>query len=177
LPTFFAFASIRPVRTLQLLALAGTLGLFVVGTAVAATPRVVLPYAMTVRILDESSGTYQVEVDNTNPARYITGFHWTPPGGLTIVTITSTVGGKCRLPGDGTIACTGEAAPPVGGQVNGASMIVDFRATGLEPKWMGTYWTHYGVIGAVQVTTGGFSDLPLCKKSQTSTRAHPCARV
>jgi hypothetical protein len=57
-------------------------------------------------------------------------------------------------------------------------MIVDFTATGLQPTFVptsyGGYFIHYGVLGSVEVETGSFADLPLCKKGETSTRTNPC---
>ena len=59
----------------------------------------------------------------------------------------------------------------------GGSIIVNFTATGRQPTWTGSYWIHYGVIGSVQVQQSTFSDLPLCKKGQKSSTAHPCTTV
>jgi hypothetical protein len=165
-------------------ALAGIVSLGLGTSAHAAAPgvHVSVPYMMTVRVLDEDRGSYQVEVDNTNPFRFINSYTWTPPPGLTITKITSTVGGECRLSTeDGTVTCKGEAAGPSDyGQV-GQAMIVNFTASGLRPKWIATsyggYYISAGVIGSVQVTEGTFSDLPLCKKGQTSTKQKPCTKT
>lgn len=153
--------------------------------ALAASPPIdiQLPYTMTVRVLNDSAGLYQVEVDDTNPLKSITSFVWTPPGGMEIKSIVSTIGGTCRLSGaDNTVACAGDAAPPGGFGNVGGSMLVTFVATGNQPTWVptsyGGYYIHYGVIGSVSVhEVAGLGDLPLCKKGQTSTRAHPCAEV
>src|SRR5207237_6629424 len=145
----------RPI--LGIVPLVAAIALCVGVTASASSPKVNMPYAMVVRIIDEPTGKYQVEVENTNPTRYINSFNWTPPLGLTISAITSTIGGKCRLSSDGTINCTGEAAPPVcdSGECVGESMIVNFTAAGGQPSFVttsyGGYWIHRGVVGAVVV--------------------------
>lgn len=143
--------------------------------------RVNVPYVMTVRILDEIAGKYQVEFDNTNPAKLIDDFKWTPPGGMTISAINSTTGGRCLIL-EGIIECKGQWRPAScdSGECIGGSMKVDFTATGKQPTFVqtsyGGYWNHYGVIGTIVVHTATFSDLPLCKKGQKSTRAHPCTK-
>jgi hypothetical protein len=171
------------MRMLKLTLLAAT-GLAAIGAldatagAGAGNPlRVDTPYAMTLRVLDDVAGKYAVEVDNTNPTRLITGFNWTPPAGLTITKVTSTVGGKCELAAQGIISCKGGgAAGPTSAEGVGASMLVYFNATGLRPTWTGSMWIHYGVLGSVQVQTSTFSDVPACKKGETSTKNQPCAK-
>jgi len=144
--------------------------------------RVNVPYVMTVRILDEHAGKYQVEFDNTNPGHLIDSFKWTPPSGMTISAITNTVGGRCII-ADGLINCRGQWRPANcdNGECVGGSMTVNFTATGKQPTFVptsyGGYWNHYGVIGTIQVHTETFGDLPLCKKGQKSTKAHPCAKA
>jgi hypothetical protein len=147
------------------------------GSSNAATPpapRVDMPYSMTVRILDDQAGKYQVEVDNTNPTRFISSFNWSPPSGMNVVSIISAIGGRCRLSTDGIITCTGLAAPPSTADGVGAALIVDFTATGRQPTYANGYWIHYGVVGSVQIQTSKFNDVPICKKGQKSTAAHPC---
>jgi hypothetical protein len=161
--------------------------LFVVATTVAVvaataanagTPiRVDSPYTMTIRVLDESAGKYQVEIDNENPTKFVSSFNWTPPSGMTVVAVTSSVGGRCHLTGDGIVVCTGAALPASSTTTMGGSILVNFTATGRQPTWTGSYWIHYGVIGSVQVQESTFSDLPLCKKGQKSSAAHACATV
>ena len=143
--------------------------------ATAPKPRVDFPYAMVIRVLDEQAGKYQVEIENGNPTRFVSSFNWTPPSGMNVVAVTGSVGGICRLNGDGTINCKGLAAPPNSVTSVGGDIIVNFTATGRQPTWTGSYWIHYGVVGSVQVQTAPFSDVPLCKKGQKSTNAHPCA--
>ena len=66
-------------------------------------------------------------------------------------------------------------------------MTVNFTASGLEPTFANGYWTYYGMVGAylriTQMTPvpyhipsalPTYSDLPLCKKGQKSTKARPC---
>jgi hypothetical protein len=96
---------------------------------------------------------------------------------MTVTSITSAIGGKCHLSTDGIIGCTGLAAPPSTAEGVGASLIVNFVATGRQPTFVNGYWIHYGVLGSAQVTMSKFSDLPVCKKGQKSTRAQPCASV
>ena len=168
------------MRIWRLLALAAAAALVASTTAFAATPappkpRVDMPYAMTVRIINEQAGKYQVEIENTNPTRFVSSFNWTPPAGMNVRSITSSIGGKCHLSTDGIITCTGLAAPPDTAEGVGASLIVDFVADGRQPTWANGYWIHYGIIGSVQVQMSKFSDLPICKKGQKSTAAHPCA--
>ncbi|MDX6511436.1 MAG: hypothetical protein QOE36_940 [Gaiellaceae bacterium] len=134
-----------------------------------------MPFAMTVRIIDEQAGKYQVEIDNTHPTRFVSSFNWTPPAGMHVTRLTSAYGGKCRLSTDGIITCTGLAAPPTSAQGVGEGLIINFVADGRQPTFENGYWIHYGVVGAVQVTTSKFSDLPVCKKGQKNTSAHPCA--
>jgi len=164
------------VRVLQVLPLLALVALALAVSATAATPvRVTSPYSMVVRILDEGTGKYEVEIENMNPVRFVSGFDWTPPSGLQVVEITGSHGGKCLLLPDGTITCRGSAAPPRTQEGVGASLVVDFTASGHEPRWMGSFWLHYGLLGTVKVQMSTFSDLPLCKKGQHTTKAHPCA--
>src|SRR5438874_7561668 len=96
-------ATLPHVRWLKLLLLAGTVAAVSSAAANAATPlvRVDEPYAMTVRVLDESAGKYQVEVANANPTKFVASFNWTPPSGMNVTSITSSVGGRCHLTSDG----------------------------------------------------------------------------
>jgi hypothetical protein len=162
-----------------LLFLAATVAIVLSTAANAATPpiRVDSPYTMTIRVLDESAGKYQVEIANENPTKFVSSFNWTPPSGMTVTSITSSVGGRCHLTGDGIVVCTGAAGPANSATTMGGSILVNFTATGRQPTWTGSYWIHYGVIGSVQVQESAFNDLPLCKKGQKSSAAHPCATV
>ncbi len=139
------------------------------------------PYAMVVRIL--STDHYQVEVQNTNSTAFIKSFDWSPPSGLTVTAVTGAQGGTCKLDGAGGISCTGKALPATCEGCVGASMSVNFTATGREPTFANGYWTYYGVVGGVQITgtipvqkPSSFNDEPLCKKGQKSTKAQPCAK-
>ena len=171
----------RLMRILTSLAVVGALALSLGASAYAGEPvHVSPPYMVTVRILDENAGAYQVEVDNMNPYRFITGYAWTAPPGMTIVKITGTIGGTCLLQGSGTVTCTGSAAGPQHGSDVGESIVVNFTATGEAPEFISTsyggYYIHFGVIGSVAVqSSASFGDLPLCKKGQKSTRARPCS--
>jgi hypothetical protein len=153
---------------------------FVLGsTANAAAPptRVDFPYAMVLRVLDESAGQYQVDIENGNPTRFVSAFNWVPPAGMTVKAITSTSGGVCHLDGNGNIVCKGLGAPPDSDTSIGGSIKVNFTATGKQPTWTGSYWIHYGVVGTVSVQFSKFSDLPQCKSGQQNTKAHPCANI
>jgi hypothetical protein len=166
------------VRILQVLPLAGIVAFALAATGTADRPMSeTTPYAMVVRILDENSGKYEVEIENMNPVRFVSSFTWTPPSGLQITEITGAIGGKCLLMDDGTITCKGMAAPPKTEQGIGGRLIVDFTASGHQPKWTGSFWIHYGLVGSVKVQMSTFSDLPLCKTGQHTTKAHPCATV
>ena len=133
-----------------------------------------------------SPGSYQLEVENTSGIGYINAFSWDPPVNLTITAVTSSEGGKCTLEG-GSIECTGKVAPPKCTCLAGGSLTVNFTAKGLEPTFANGYWTYYGFSGArlqIQQMTPvpyhipsalpTYTDLPVCKKGQKSTKARPC---
>ncbi len=147
------------------------------GASSTPAPRVDLPYTLTVRVVNDQAGKYQVEVDNTNPVRFISAFNWSPPSGMSVTSVDHSIGGRCRIGDDGGINCTGLAAPPTTAQGVGAALIVDFTATGRQPTYANGMWIHYGVVGAVQVQMSKFSDIPLCKKGQKSSAAHPCGSL
>lgn len=168
------------MRILRQVGIVATVGLAFCASSFASGAPVTPPYMMSVRILDESAGAYQVEVDNMNPYRFIRSYVWTAPPGMTIIKITSTIGGKCLLQAPGTLTCNGSAAGPKNGSQVGESMLVDFTATGEAPKFIptsyGGYYIHYGVIGSVSVQMStNFGDLPLCKNGEKSTKTHLCS--
>ena len=132
---------------------------------------------MVIRVLDEQAGKYQVEIENGNPTKFVSSFNWTPPSDMKVTAVTGSIGGRCHLTGDGIVTCTGLALPAGSYTTMGGAIIVNFTATGRSPTWTGSYWIHYGVIGSVEVQQSSFSDLPLCKKGQKSTAAHPCAKA
>jgi hypothetical protein len=170
---------IARVWTRSALAVAAALA-FSSGPAVGADLpiRVDIPYSMIVRVV--GSDQYQIEVDNTNPTKYINSFNWSPPSGMTVTAVTSSEGGKCDV-SEGMIKCRGRLQPP-NCMCVGQGLIVNFTATGREPTWMNGYWIHYGVVGGLQITgttpvhVQRFSDAPLCKTGQKSTLTHPCAK-
>jgi hypothetical protein len=136
-----------------------------------------------------SPGVYQLDVQNTSGIGYINQFTWVPPANLTVTGVTSTQGGTCSLVG-GSIQCTGKVAPPKCTCEAGGELVVTFTAKGLEPTFANGYWTYYGIVGAYlqiqQMTPVPYHipsslptgvDLPLCKKGQKSTKAHPCTSV
>jgi len=133
-----------------------------------------------------SPGSYQLEVQNTSGIGYINAFSWEPPASLTITAVTSTEGGKCSLAG-GSIECTGKIAPPKCTCLAGGALTVNFTAKGLEPTFANGYWTYYGFSASrlqIQQMTPvpyhipsalpTFTDVPVCKKGQKSTKARPC---
>ena len=138
------------------------------------------PFVFVLRIL--STDHYQVEVQDTSGTTFIKGFDWVPPSGVTVVAVTGAQGGTCKLDGSGGISCTGKALPATCVGCAGSSMLVNFTATGREPTFANGFWTYYGVEGGVQITgtipvqKPSFGDLPLCKKGQTSTKAHRCSK-
>jgi hypothetical protein len=162
-----------------LLAAVGALVLATVAPADSTPIRVDTRYSMIVRILDTDK--YQLEVDNPNPTRSIDSFVWTPPSGMTLTGITGTQGGKCLID-SGTLNCHGKIAAPICMCISTDTMLVNFTATGREPTWANGFWIHYGVVGGFQITGSSpvqapsFGDLPLCKKGQQSTKAHPCTK-
>jgi hypothetical protein len=148
-----------------------------------------------IRFLDPTGHPpkYQLEIENTSGIGYINTFNWVPPADMTITAITSTEGGRCAIV-SGHIACRGGQkgiAPPKCTCMAGGSMLVNFTATGNEPTFNGQYWTYYGIVGSyTQITSmtpvpyhipsflpTTVADLPLCKKGQTSTAAHPCSTI
>jgi hypothetical protein len=104
--------------------------------------------------------------------------------------VTSTQGGRCALVG-GAIQCTGKVAPPKCTCMAGGELVVTFTAKGLEPQTINGVTTWFGMVGAYlqiqQMTPVPYHipsslpsdsvDLPLCKKGQTSTKAHPCTTL
>jgi hypothetical protein len=136
-----------------------------------------------------SPGVYELDVQNTSGIGYINQFTWVPPVNLTVTAVTSTQGGRCALVG-GSIQCTGKIAPPKCTCLAGGDLVVTFTAKGLEPTYANGYWTYYGIVGAYlqiqQMTPVPYHipsalptgvDLPLCKKGQKSTKAHPCTSI
>jgi hypothetical protein len=184
-----------PFRSACLLLVALTLAVGLhAATAAAATP----PVATDPNTLGRASadvvaivrwvgpGSYQLEVQNTSGIGYIDAFNWAPPVDLIITAVTSTEGGKCALVG-GSIECTGKVPPPKCTCQAGGSLTVNFTAKGLEPTFANGYWTYYGFSGArlqIQQVTPvpyhipsalpTFTDLPVCKKGQRTTKARPC---
>lgn len=138
-----------------------------------------IPYAMVVRIV--STDHYQIVVQNTNSTDFIKSFYYNPPAGLTITAVTGVQGGSCNL-NSGGIDCVGKIVPATCNGCVGASMLVNFTATGLEPTFANGFWTYYGVVGGLEVTgtipieKPTFSDLPICKKGEANTKAHPCTK-
>lgn len=140
----------------------------------------------TVRWLN-TSGSYQLEVQNTSSIGYLDTFNWSPPPSMTITAVTGAVGAKCSLQ-NGEIHCVGKLKPPKCTCLPGGEMTVNFTATGNNPTFADGYWTYYGIEGAfLQIETvtpvpyhipsflpGSSADLPLCKKGQKSTKARPC---
>jgi hypothetical protein len=133
-----------------------------------------------------SPGTYQLDVQNTSGIGYINQFTWVPPAALTVTAITSSEGGKCALV-ESSIQCNGKVAPPTCTCLAGGDLVVTFTAKGLEPTFANGYWTYYGIVGAslqIQQMTPvpwhipsalpSGADVPLCKKGQKTTKAHPC---
>jgi hypothetical protein len=148
-----------------------------------------------IRFLDPmgSPPKYQLEVENTSGIGYINTFNWVPPASMTITAITSSEGGRCILT-NGHIACKGGQkgiAPPKCTCLAGGTMLINFTATGNEPKFNGQFWTYYGVVGSyTQITSmtpvpyhipsflpETTADVALCKKGQKSTAKNPCSTI
>jgi hypothetical protein len=124
---------------------------------------------------------WELYIENTNRQKFINVFEWEPPAGLTVTSITSNQGGKCRLSST-RIQCSGNIAPAPCNTCEGGGLTVDFVAAGFDSTWVktdyGGYWIAYGwQPGVVNVTTtSSFADLPLCAKGQVSKKTKPCAK-
>lgn len=139
-----------------------------------------------------SNQRYELLIQNTSGIGFINSFQWVPPPGMTITKITGESTGSCKLAND-VIACSATLKPPKCTCRPGGSMTIDFKATGRDPTTQDGHTLTLGVVGSflrIQKVTpvpyhipswiGGVPkpqpDLPLCKKGQTSTKAHPCAK-
>jgi hypothetical protein len=167
------------VRQAIVLALSAAACAVVAATASGANTKPVDQYyVMTMHDLGNSH--WELGVFNTNPnAKFIGTFWWIPPVGMTIQSLQHVVGGTCSIGGN-ALTCKGNVAPPNCFTCIGASMKMDFTATGDEPTFVktsyGGYWIHYGVLGILNVTSlNSFGDLPACAKGQKSTKAKPCS--
>jgi hypothetical protein len=140
---------------------------------------------------------YLLRVVNTSGIGWINSFHWYPPGGLTLGTVTKSTTGTCQV--------TGTTGASVGGNLfpgavlnpeincanihlkpptctcvgNGGALYIYFT---VEP---GSY-TKGLMAGSVRITAGTpvlkiipsaqqNPDLAYCATGQTSTAKHPCA--
>jgi hypothetical protein len=139
---------------------------------------------VTLRSLD--GGRYELDIENPNLTHFLSGFEWSPPAGMSITSLSSVIGGKCKL-GEGKITCSGRVFPPACTHCAGGTLAVVFKATGFEPKFVKTSYGGYYVsegwsAGALDVTKmtplpkPTFDDLPYCEKGHVSTKAHPCAK-
>jgi hypothetical protein len=139
-----------------------------------------------------SNQSYELLVQNTSGIGYINSFQWVPPVGMTITKITKVSTGHCNLAA-GDISCVAKLKPPICTCRPGGSMTVDFKATGRDPTTQDGHPLTLGVIGSflriekmtpvpyhIPSWIGGVPtlqpDLPLCRKGQTSTKAHPCVK-
>lgn len=139
-----------------------------------------------------SNQSYELLVQNTSGIGYINSFQWVPPVGMTITKITKVSTGHCNLAA-GDISCVAKLKPPICTCRPGGSMTVDFKATGRDPTTQDGHPLTLGVIGSflriekmtpvpyhIPSWLGGVPtlrpDLPLCRKGQTSTKAHPCVK-
>ena len=125
---------------------------------------------------------WELDIQNTNDVKFINAFSWAPPDGLTVIAVTGSEGGRCALIGP-TIKCSGNIAPTSCGTCEGGMLTVHFTGNGFDPIWVptddGGTWANAGWSpGTVNVTatSSAFSDLPLCKKGQVSTKRKPCAK-
>ena len=133
-----------------------------------------------------SPGIYELDVQNTSGIGYINVFTWTPPPAMTVTAVTKTVGGKCSLTG-GYIQCSGKIPPPKctcsgrrgphrhlhreGPRADVRERVLDVlrdRRRGLQIRQMTPVPYH------IPSALPQFSDVPVCKKGQTSTKAKPC---
>ena len=131
-------------------------------------------YGETVREL--GGNHWALSVVNTNPnAKFIGTFWWVPPAGMSVTALKGVTGGTCSLIAGNVISCKGDVAPPNCNTCVGATMTVEFTATGNEPTFIktsyGGYYIHYGVLGLLNIT----SLKPACRPNQVSTKAKPCS--
>jgi hypothetical protein len=139
-----------------------------------------------------SNGRFELLVQNTSGIGWINSFQWVPPAGMTVTKISHTSLGSCKLAA-GAISCTAKLKPPNCTCRVGGSMTVDFTATGRDPTTLDGHPLTLGVVGSylriakmtpvpyhIPSWLGGVTpkqgELPLCKKGQKSTKAHPCAK-
>lgn len=135
---------------------------------------------------------YELLVQNTSGIGWINTFEWVPPPGMKVTKITRVSAGQCKLVA-GDISCTTKLTPPKCTCRPGGSMTIDFSATGRDPTTQDGHTLTLGVIGSflriekmtpvpyhIPSWIGGLptptTDLPLCKKGQVSTKAHPCVK-
>lgn len=168
------------MRVVRLAGVVALLALMLCAAAVATDSAAAdIPPVLIVRVV--STDHYQIEVQNTESTNFVRSFVYTPPGGLTITAVTSVQGGTCTL-AYGGINCIGKIIPATCSGCVGASMTVNFTATGLEPTFANGFWTYYGVVGGLEITgtipveKPTFSDLPICAKGQKSTKGHLCLK-
>jgi len=138
------------------------------------------------------NGRFELLVQNTSGIGWIDSFQWVPPPGMTVTNISHTSLGACKVVA-GAISCTARLKTPKCTCRPGGSMTVDFTATGRDPTTQDGHPLTLGVVGSFLRLTkmspvpyhipswlGGVptpnSELPLCKRGQKSTKAHPCAK-
>jgi hypothetical protein len=95
-------------------------------------------------------GKYALEVQNTSGIGYLNTFEWITPPGITIVSVTSTTGGSCKLV-HGDISCAGTLKPPLCTCLPGGNLTTYFTAKGLNPTVSGGTTTNYGVAASYLV--------------------------
>jgi hypothetical protein len=130
------------------------------------------------------SGQYKLQIENMSPVGIVTSVNWVPPPTLRITAITSTQGGTCQVADSGAIACHSQIEPPVCDRGSCSPhhglLTIYFTAalTGDPPgsSFSDLMWeSHVELTGMTRVPPP-FTDLPLCRHGQVSTRAKPCAR-
>lgn len=144
------------------------------------------------------SGDYQVEVQNLDPRGTVDTFTWTPPPSLNVTAVTATQGGACSITAAGAVQCTVSlGAPNCTSSSSGgttchpaatSAMTFNFTAvlTGFPPGasftqnlFLGAYQQQLQVTGMTLLpppVVRQFTDLPLCAKGHSSTKAKPCVK-
>ena len=137
-------------------------------------------------VIRRGEGRFRVLVQNTSQIGFINAFDWLPPPGVKITSVGSTSVGHCDLH-DNTVSCRATLRPPKCTCLPGGSMTFDFTAkivrADVPDASTGFYDANVIVRSMTPVpyiipshlgATPRYSDLPICKVGQESTKDAPC---